>query len=167
MALINLNKDERIFLKKGEILGCLEPSPIEVTEIVQEEHDGTGEENEKDNESIPLEKKFITSPAEVNTHRKIQLQDAEVTEENREKFRLLCKEFEDIFSRNSTDIGKAPLITMDSIGEFHPPSSKGNRYALTVICMFTGFTFCVPLPDKKAQTVLKAVHTGKILFHFH
>ena len=91
MALINLNEDERIFLKKEEILVCLEPSSIEVTEIVQEEHDGTGEENEKDNESIPLEKKFITSPAEVNTHRKMQLQHAEVTEQNREKFRLLCK----------------------------------------------------------------------------
>ena len=80
VALINLNEDERIFLKKGEILGCLEPSFIEVIEIVQEEHDGIGEENEKDNESIPLGKKFIPSPAEVNTHRKIQLQDAEVTE---------------------------------------------------------------------------------------
>ena len=169
VALITLNKDERIFLKKGEILGCLEPSPIEITEIVlkKQEHNDMGEENEKDNESIPLEKKCITSPAEVNTHRKIQLLDADVTEENGEKFRLLCKEFEDIFSRNSTDIGKSPLITMDSIGEFHPPSSKGNRYALTVICMFTGFTFCIPLPDKKAQTVLKAVHAGKILFHFN
>ena len=116
VALINLNEVERIFLKKGEILGCLEPSPIEIAEIVKEEHNDMGEENEKEDESIPLEKKFITSPAEVNTHRKIQLQDAEVTEENREKFRLLCKEFEDIFSRNSTDIGKTPLITTDSIG---------------------------------------------------
>ena len=35
VALINLNDDERIFLKKGEILGCLEPSPIEITEIVK------------------------------------------------------------------------------------------------------------------------------------
>ena len=52
----------------------------------------------------------------------------------------------------------APMkfISMDLIGEFHPPSSKGNRYALTVICMFTGYTFCIPLPDKKAETVLKA-----------
>ena len=99
VALINLNEDERIFLKKGEILGYLEPSPIELNEIVQEKCDGIGEESEKENESIPLEKKFITSPAEVNTHRKMQLQDAEVTEENREKFRLLCKEFEDIFSK--------------------------------------------------------------------
>ena len=113
VALINLNEDERIFLKKGEILGCLEPSPIEITEIVKEESGEIGEEDEEEDESIPLEKKFITSPAEVNTHRKMQLQDAEVTEENREKFRLLCEEFEDIFSKDSTDIGKTPLITMD------------------------------------------------------
>ena len=121
VALINLNEHERIFLKKGEILGCLEPSPIEITEIVKEERSEIGEENEGEDESIPLEKKFITSPAEVNTHRKVQLQDAEVTEENREKFRLLCEEFEDIFSKDSTDIGKTPLITMDIDTGDSPP----------------------------------------------
>ena len=89
VALINLNEDEKIFLKKGEILGCLEPSPIEITEIVREECSKVGEIDEKEDESIPLEKKFITSPAEVNTHRKMQLQDAEVTKEYREKFRLM------------------------------------------------------------------------------
>ena len=30
------------------------------------------------------------------------------------------------------------------------------RYALTVICMFTGYTFCIPIPNKMAKTVLKA-----------
>ena len=48
------------------------------------------------------------------------------------------------------------FISMDLIGEFHPPSSKGNRYALTVICMFTGYTFCIPIPNKMAKTVFKA-----------
>ena len=47
VALINLNEDEKIFLKKGEILGCLEPSPIEVTEIVREECNEVGEIDEK------------------------------------------------------------------------------------------------------------------------
>ena len=121
VVLINLNEDESIFLKKGEILGCLEPSPIEITEIVKEEGSEIGEEDEEEDESILLEKKFITSPAEVNTNRKMQLQGAEVTEENREKFRLLCEEFEDIFSRNSTDIGKTPLITMDIDTGDSPP----------------------------------------------
>ena len=51
----------------------------------------------------------------------MQLQDAEVTEEYREKFRLLCREFEDIFSKDSTDIGKTPLITMDIDTGDSPP----------------------------------------------
>ena len=48
------------------------------------------------------------------------------------------------------------FIVMDLIGEFHPASSKGNRYALTVICMLTGFTFCIPLKNKTAEEVVKA-----------
>ena len=71
------------------------------------------ESHEKENTEIPLEKKFITSPAEVNTHGKVKLQDAEMTAKYRKQFKLLCKEFEDIFSKDSTDIGKIPLITMD------------------------------------------------------
>ena len=50
----------------------------------------------------------------------------------------------------------APMkfISMDLIGEFHPPSSKGNRYALTVICMHTGFVFCIPLKTKSVEDVV-------------
>ena len=62
------------------------------------------------------------------------------------------------YSKYNFEAEPAPMkfISMDLIGEFHPPSSKGNRYALTVICMFTGYTFCIPIPNKKAETVLKA-----------
>ena len=45
------------------------------------------------------------------------------------------------------------LISMDLIGEFHPPMSKGKRYALTVICMLTGYVFCIPLRTKTAEEV--------------
>ena len=48
------------------------------------------------------------------------------------------------------------FIAMDLIGEFHPPSSKGNRYALTTVCMLTGFTFCIPNKSKRAEDVMKA-----------
>ena len=37
-----------------------------------------------------------------------------------------------------------------------PPPSKGNRYALTAVCMLTGFTFCIPTQYKKAEDVMKA-----------
>ena len=50
----------------------------------------------------------------------------------------------------------APMnfISMDLIGEFHPPSSQGNKYALTVICMLSGWTWCIPIPDKTAPIIV-------------
>ena len=48
------------------------------------------------------------------------------------------------------------FISMDLIGEFHPPTSKGKRYVLTIIYMFTGYVFCIPLKTKTAEEVLRA-----------
>ena len=63
LALVNLNEDEKIFLRKGEILGHLEPCSIEINEIVKEDWSEMEEIEGEENEAIPLEKKFITSPA--------------------------------------------------------------------------------------------------------
>ena len=48
------------------------------------------------------------------------------------------------------------FISMDLIGEFHPPTTKGKRYALTVICLLTGYVFCIPLKSKTAEEILQA-----------
>ena len=48
------------------------------------------------------------------------------------------------------------FISMDLIGEFHLSTTKGKRYALTVICMLTGYVFCIPLKTKTAEEVLQA-----------
>ena len=74
-------------------------SPWVSCEIIKEEWaeiDDAG----KEEETIPLEKKFITSPAEVNTHRKMQLQNAEIAQKYKAQFKQLRKEFEDIFSKD-------------------------------------------------------------------
>ena len=56
------------------------------------------------------------------------------------------------------DVATFPMqfISMDLIGEFHPPTSRKHRYALTVICMLTGYVFCVPLKTKAAEEVIQA-----------
>ena len=132
LTLLNLAEDETVYLKKGEILGCLEPCPITIEEIVKEDWSNSEEsDGEEENSELPLEKKFITSPAEVNTHRRINLQDAQVSAKYREQFKLLCKEFEDIFSKYSTDIGKTPLITMNiDTGDSPPVCQKPYNYNL-------------------------------------
>ena len=37
-----------------------------------------------------MEKKFITSPADIEVHRKVELQDADVSEEQKQAFKDLC-----------------------------------------------------------------------------
>ena len=55
------------------------------------------------------------------------------------------------------DVATFPMqfISMDLIGEFHPPTSKGKRYVLTVICMLTGYVFCIPLKTKTTKEALQ------------
>ena len=56
------------------------------------------------------------------------------------------------------DMATFPMqfISMDLNGEFHPPTSKEHKYALTVICLLTGYVFCVPLKTKTAEEVIQA-----------
>ena len=62
------------------------------------------------------------------------------------------------FERKVFDPSLLPMdfICMDLIGEFHPPISCGHHYALTVVCMLTGFTWCIPLKTKTAEETAKA-----------
>ena len=123
---INLSSDS-IYLPKGEIMGFMHCQSLDVSEIVtrtstepssvilDEGYDTGGSEIEHE-EEVPLgsgEKKFITSPADIDVHRKVDLQDAEVTKEQQEAFKELCNEYRDIFSVDSSDIGKTPLLEME------------------------------------------------------
>ena len=120
-VLLNLS-EERISLKKGEILRHLEEEDITIEEITT----GTVYQNLDIEDSelscdVPLEKAFITSPADVDTHRKVKLQDAEVLDHYKKEFEELHEEYKDIFSKDSSDIGKTPLITMEIETGDSPP----------------------------------------------
>ena len=68
---------------------------------------------------------FIKSPAEVDTHRKVELEDKEITEETREKFKDLCDSYDNIISKGSGDIGKILLVEMDiDTGDSPPIASR-------------------------------------------
>ena len=56
---------------------------------------------------------FIKSPAEVKTHRKVDLKDTQIKEETKGKFSDLCNRFDSIISKGSGDIGKTLLVEMD------------------------------------------------------
>ena len=60
-----------------------EPSPI----LLEEDNDTEASEEQKKETTLEYtKKKFITSPADIDVHRKVDLQDAEVTKETTKNF---------------------------------------------------------------------------------
>ena len=55
-----------------------EPSSIACEDMVKE----VLIEQEKEKEKIDIGKRFIASPADIEIHRKVELQDAEITDEH-------------------------------------------------------------------------------------
>ena len=120
---------EKEFIASSAVIDAYEKVKLqnaEVLNINEKKYKGTvlqseGMENKKPHCDILSEKMFITSPADVDTHRKVKLQDAEVLDKYKEEFEKMCEEYNDIFSKDSSDIGKTPLITMEIETGDSPP----------------------------------------------
>ena len=136
LVVINFSPDN-IYLSKGEVMGFMQSQSLDISEIVTEtstepssislEEDDDTQESKKKKKETPVEcneKKFITSPADVDMHRKVNLQDAEVTKEHQEAFKELCNEYKDIFSIDSSNIEKTPLIGMEIDTGDSPPITQ-------------------------------------------
>ena len=91
LVVVNLSSDE-IYLSKGGIMGFIQNQSLGISEIMTEtptepspiifeddkkealyKHEG---EVNKEN----MKKRFITSPTDIEVHRKVELQDADITE---------------------------------------------------------------------------------------
>ena len=128
MVLINFSIDD-VSISKGEIVGFLQSQPIDISDIMTETSTepspiGIGEDNVIEVSQKQEEKKFITSPADIDVHRKINLQDADVSEEHQNAFKELCHEFKDIFLVDLGDIGKTPLVEMEIDTGDSPPITQ-------------------------------------------
>ena len=92
LVVINFASDD-IYLLKGETMGFMQIQSVEISEIMTEtstepssimyEDDNkevlNNQEGETGKES--LEKNFITSPVDIEVHRKVELQDADIMDE--------------------------------------------------------------------------------------
>ena len=98
-----------------------EPSPI----IFEDDNKEVLDKQEGEINKESIEKRFITSPANIDIHRKVNLQDANITEDQRNAFKDLCTEFNDIFSTDLGDIGKTPLLEVEiDTGDSLPITQK-------------------------------------------
>ena len=137
LVVINFLTDN-IYLSKGKIMGFMQSQSLDISEIMTEtstepssisleEDDDTEESRTECEIETPFglnEKKFITSPADIDIHRKFDLQDAEITKEHQRAFKELCNEYKDIFSIDSSNIGKTPLIEMEIDTHVNPPITQ-------------------------------------------
>ena len=74
---------------------------------------------------IPPDTAFICSPADVPGPHKVQLQDKDITTDIRQKFKELCEEYGEAFSKNNEDISRTKLVKMDTdTGDSPPVSSR-------------------------------------------
>ena len=120
-----------IELQKDLVVGYLDNEEIDISEINTEAGTGldsdSGYESNGDNLEPEEELKtkeissFIVSPADIETHRKIELKDKDIDEEYRKQFEDLCEKYKDIFSVDSTNIGKTPLLQMEIDTGNNPP----------------------------------------------
>ena len=67
--------------------------------------------NFKDGEDFETD--FLISPGDIYLNRKVELQDAEITDETRKRFEEMCNRHPDAFSKNNKDIGRTTLIEME------------------------------------------------------
>ena len=74
---------------------------------------------------IPSNTAFICSPADVPGHRKVHLQDKEVSVDTCQRSKELCEEYGQAFSKHNEDIGRTKLVKMDiNMGDSQPGSSR-------------------------------------------
>ena len=64
---------------------------------------------------------FLKSPVEVPVHRKVLLEDKDISPKTQKAFYKLCEKYDDIISKNSGDIGKTMLVEMEIETGNHPP----------------------------------------------
>ena len=142
LVIINFATDDAN-LSKGEAVGFMLIQPLEISEILTEtstepssllyEDDDKGLLNTQEGtfKKDKVEKKFITSPADIEVHRKVELQDTDISDEQRQAFTNLCMEFNDIFSTDSGDIGKTPLLEVEiDTGDSLPNTQKSYTLPL-------------------------------------
>ena len=64
---------------------------------------------------------FLKSPAEASVHRKVLLEDKNISPKTQKAFDKLCEKYDNIISKNSGDIGKTMLVEMEIDTSNHPP----------------------------------------------
>ena len=136
-VIVNFSHHEHLHLPKDHVVAfaekdCKEGEVLEICTMEQLEKElprnwiPERKRQEKFSEFFenPLMQKdddFLKSPAEAPVHRKVLLEDKDISPKTQKTFDKLCEKYDDIISKNSGDIGKTMLVEMEIDTGNHPP----------------------------------------------
>ena len=136
-VIVNFSHHEHLHLPKDHIVAftekdCNEGEVLEICTMEQLEKElprnwiPERKRQEKFSELLenPFMQKdddFLKSPAEAPVHRKVLLEDKDISPRTQKAFDKLCEKYDDIISKNSGDIGKTMLVEMEIDTGNHPP----------------------------------------------
>ena len=135
--IVNFSHDEHLHLPKDHVVAfaekdCNEGEVLEICTMEQLERDlprnwiPERKCQEKmseffENPFMQKEDDFLKSPAEAPVHRKVLLEDKDISSKTQQAFDKLCEKYEDIISKTSGDIGKTMLVETEIDTGNHPP----------------------------------------------
>ena len=126
-CIFTFSYEHHSYIPKGSVVAFAENEDGEENEVFEVKEIGGQEEyrnwvpKKKGFLPIPPKSDFLCSPAEVSTHRNVKLKSKPISEDTAQRFEELCERFPEVFSKNSEDIGRMNLITMDIDTGDHPP----------------------------------------------
>ena len=135
LTIFNLSTVDHLYIGKDTVIAFAEQPVLETYNIELASKDKIKEHLAKAQNWVPLRHEtkpeiphdtaFICSPADVPGPHKVQLQDKNITTDIRQKFKELCEEYGEAFSKINEDIGRAKLVKMDiDTGDSPPVSSR-------------------------------------------
>ena len=123
LTIFNLSKVDHLYIGRDIVVTFAEDPTIDTHNIELANEDKIKENLAKPHNwvprghktlpEIPPDTAFICSPADVLGPCKVQLQDKDITTDIRQKFKELCEEYGEAFSKNNEDISRTKLVKMD------------------------------------------------------
>ena len=135
LTIFNLRTVDHLYIGKDMVITFAEQPVLETYSIELASEDKIKEhlakprnwvpQRHKTLPEIPHDTAFLCSPVDVPGPCKVQLQDKDITTDIRQKFKELCDEYGEAFSKNNEDIGRTKLVKMDiDTGDSPPVSSR-------------------------------------------
>ena len=120
LTIFNLSMVDHLYIGKDTVIAFAEQLVLETYNIELASEDKIKEHLAKPQNwvpqkhetlpEIPHDTAFICSPADVPGPRKVQLQDKNITTDIRQKFKELCEEYGEAFSKNKRTSAELNLL---------------------------------------------------------